>query len=52
VISYAGAAKTSVLAIGSGGTSIPIGGDYWENASSQTFSMIKPGTIGTGGCIP
>jgi hypothetical protein len=52
VFSYEGIAKTSLLAIGAGGTSVPFGGDYWESAGSQTFSMIKPGTFGTGGCIP
>lgn len=46
-----GAAKTHILPIGSGGTSFPIGGDYWEESTTVTFGLIKPGTSFGGGCI-
>jgi hypothetical protein len=46
-----GAAKTHILPIGSGGSSFPIGGDYWEKTESVTFGVIKPGTSFGGGCI-
>jgi hypothetical protein len=46
-----GAAKTHILPIGSGGTSFPVGGDYWEESTSQNFGVMKPGTSFGGGCI-
>jgi hypothetical protein len=46
-----GAAKTHILPIGSGGTSVPIGGEYWEESTSVTFGLIKPGTAFGGTCI-
>ena len=46
-----GVAKTHILPIGSGGTSFPIGGDYWDHTMSVSFGVIKPGTSFGGGCI-
>jgi hypothetical protein len=46
-----GYAKTNILPIGSGGTTIPIGGDSWEETETNTFTVMKPGTSFGGGCI-
>lgn len=49
---YSGAAKSGLLSLGGGGTSVPIGGDSWSESGTRMFSMIKPATAGSGGCIP
>ena len=46
-----GHARTNILPIGGGGTTVPIGGDSWEIVLPVTFGMIKPGTSFGGGCI-
>lgn len=46
-----GHAKTNILPIGGGGTTIPIGGDAWEDSKQITFTVMKPGTSFGGGCI-
>jgi len=46
-----GVAKTHILPIGNGGTSFPIGGDYWDHTVSVSFGVMKPGTSFGGGCI-
>jgi hypothetical protein len=51
VYTHSGAAKTNFLPIGSSGTTIQIGGDYWDEAESIVFGVIKPGTSFGGGCI-
>jgi hypothetical protein len=51
VNTHFGAAKTHILPIGGGGSSFPIGGDYWEETIPVTFGLIKPGTSFGGGCI-
>lgn len=47
-----GAARTNLLPFGSGGSTIPIGGDSWEKTEVLPFGLIKPGTVyGGGKCI-
>jgi hypothetical protein len=46
-----GHAKTNILPIGGGGTTIPLGGDSWEESKQITFGLMKPGTSFGGGCI-
>jgi hypothetical protein len=46
-----GYAKTNILPIGAGGTTIPLGGDTWEETKQITFGVMKPGTSFGGGCI-
>jgi hypothetical protein len=51
VFTAEGAARTNLLPIGGGGSTIPLGGDVWNDSDYQVFSVIKPGNLGTGGCI-
>jgi hypothetical protein len=51
VYTHTGSAKTNFLPIGSGGTTIQIGGDSWEESESIVFGVMKPGTSFGGGCI-
>ena len=51
VYTHSGSAKTNFLPIGSGGTTIQIGGDNWEESQSIVFGVMKPGTSFGGGCI-
>jgi hypothetical protein len=48
---HSGAAKNNVLPIGSGGTTVQIGGDNWEESETIFFAAMKPGTSFGGGCI-
>jgi hypothetical protein len=48
---HSGSARTNLLPIGSGGTTIPIGGDSWEESETIAFGVMKPGTSFGGGCI-
>jgi hypothetical protein len=51
VLTARGSAKTNILPIGSGGSTIPIGGDSWDETKQQEFSVVKTG-LGFGiGCI-
>jgi hypothetical protein len=49
---YTGEARSNVLPIGGSGATFPLGGDSWSTSSSLVFDVIKPGTAGSGGCIP
>lgn len=51
VYTHSGSAKTNFLPIGTGGTTIQIGGDSWEESQSIVFGVMKPGTSFGGGCI-
>ena len=47
-----GQARTNVLPFGTGGSTIPLGGDAWETTEVIPFGLIKPGTVWGGGiCI-
>jgi hypothetical protein len=50
VFTAEGAARSNLLPIGGGGSTIPLGGDLWNDSDYQVFSVIKPGGR-TGGCI-
>jgi hypothetical protein len=51
LFTYSGEARTSLVPIGAGGTSIPLGGDSWEASASHTIAVIKTGPFPGEGCL-
>jgi hypothetical protein len=52
VYTQSGSARTNVLPFGTGGSTIPLGGDTWDKTEVIPFGLIKPGTVWGGGiCI-
>jgi hypothetical protein len=49
---YTGTARSNIVPFGGGGTTFPIGGDAWEDSSSLSFTVVKPGTSFGAGCTP
>jgi hypothetical protein len=45
-------AKSNLLPIGGGGSTINLGGDSWARTDFRAFDVVKPGTALSGGCIP
>lgn len=52
IYTQSGSARTNILPFGTGGSTIPLGGDTWDKVEAIPFGLIKPGTVWGGGiCI-
>jgi hypothetical protein len=51
LFTYSGEARTSIVPLSAGGSTLPLGGDAWEASSVQTIGVLKTGPFPGEGCL-